>query len=233
MPHRDSEAEMDEFNLHNAGSLRCGGDRGEEVASHCAVCLGSTPVKDRGCDWDQTGDTPARCKVLGHPQRAEHSSSSTTRCGRCEACALATRIISAKRWMQQQPAGFPVQVRTFLLGLLHRVFNSDILDQIATLLKPFKHKDSVYAKSTNSNKRNVGNGMIVLDPDGLDCEVNEMWQWFESASYWTKANLVLALLRTCESHVLLWVGECVDALLLERDKNRTTSGECKRKRSKI
>jgi hypothetical protein len=94
-------------------------------------------------------------------------------------------------------------IKKFLSGLVFRINNLKIYKYLNDLLKPLtESKDFVYARnkfvpSLKEDHLKATNNRC-LDADYIEKQINEIWNWYSTASNFVKLNFMLSLLNKCE-----------------------------------
>ncbi|ELT88931.1 hypothetical protein CAPTEDRAFT_142339, partial [Capitella teleta] len=152
--------------------------------------------------------------------RCTSSSSELPFCGHCDSCHLGHYLSSVQTWFSR--AGHQSR-RRFLLGLVRRLQSVDLLNHVIDLLKPVLHKDFVYARTRVApgldGDRATNSGDRALNEVGLETSLAKVWIWFEAASYWTKSNFLMGVMRKCEPHELHIVGAHAKTLLAPQQRS--------------
>ena len=115
--------------------------------------------------------------------------------------------------------------RRFVLGLLRRLHSADLLRHLSELLAPLASKDCTYARSRLTPS--LGTDLITAGSDRAlaggrwEAVMGEVFEWFQARNYWTKANFLLAVLRLCDSHLLLNAANLTKSLLRHEMRKRS------------
>ncbi|XP_033118488.1 CMT1A duplicated region transcript 1 protein-like [Anneissia japonica] len=150
--------------------------------------------------------------------RCVHSQITTT-CGECASCTLGTKLIQTKEWFQR--AGETTRQK-YILGLIQRFHSADLLRYVVRLLKPLLCKDYTYARS-RTNASIIGDSAEfstdrALSKSDLDEAMQELWDWFLEAGYWSKANYMMGVLQNCNGDLLHRAGTLARTMLVNEEK---------------
>ena len=127
-------------------------------------------------------------------------------CGDCESCVIDKKIKEVQSWLVL--AGDQTR-RRCLLGLVRRIYSTEALNYLSTLLHSVLNgKDYTYARTrTNPSldtDRWTTSGDRMLKPEELDIKLQDLWKWFELGDYYRKLNFLLKIMTYCEVQ-LVWI----------------------------
>ncbi|XP_071953237.1 F-box and WD repeat domain containing protein 10B-like isoform X2 [Antedon mediterranea] len=150
--------------------------------------------------------------------RCVHSQVATT-CGNCDSCQLGSKLIQTKEWFLR--AGETTRQK-FLLGMVQRSHSADLLRYIVNLLKPLLCKDYTYARS-RTNPSIIGDfaefsSERALQKSDIEDAMQELWDWFIEAGYWSKANYMLGVLQSCNGDLLYKTATLARVMLANEQK---------------
>lgn len=140
-------------------------------------------------------------------------------CYSCKSCIVSWKIFSTREWFMR--ASHTTQ-RQFLVGIIKRLKKRDLLKYVWNILQSVNGKDFTYTRSCVSSNLTASSTLDrALDPRRLEQAMTDLWRWFLSASFWTKANYMLLLLRMCDSRLLLMAANLIH-ILLAQDERKTS-----------
>lgn len=132
-------------------------------------------------------------------------------CHSCKSCILSWKIFATREWFMR--AGSATQ-RQFLLGIIKRFKNQDLLKYTWNFLKSTYSKDFIYSRSLITSSFQAPSTMNrALNLQTLQQSMSDLWKWFLNASFWSKANYMLLLLQMCDSELLLMAANLIRILL--------------------
>ncbi|KAL8163047.1 UNVERIFIED_CONTAM: hypothetical protein K2H54_004234 [Gekko kuhli] len=132
-------------------------------------------------------------------------------CQNCKSCILSWKIFATREWFTRASSATQ---RQFVMGIIKRFKNQDLLKYTWNFLKSTYSKDFIYScfSITSSFQRSsTMNGALNLQT--LKQSMSDLWKWFLNACFWTKANYTLFLLQMCDSELLLMAASLIRILL--------------------
>ncbi|XP_031824284.1 CMT1A duplicated region transcript 1 protein isoform X1 [Sarcophilus harrisii] len=136
-------------------------------------------------------------------------------CQKCETCTLSWKIFSTKEWF---PRISEKSQKKFLIGILKRLKNLDLLDYFEKLLRTSQGKDLTYFRCHAIVNRKADNKITCSFVKKMDERVKEsmldILRWFGNSSYRTKVSYTLALLQLCDSRLLFLAASMIRILIL-------------------
>ncbi|XP_043924738.1 CMT1A duplicated region transcript 1 protein-like [Protopterus annectens] len=142
-----------------------------------------------------------------------------TVCGVCESCLLVSKLCTTKEWFSRSA---DASQRRFMMGLVRKLNNLDILEKLEQVLLPDIRKDFTYTRSRTNPGLPEDSGSLssdrALDQQLLQKQMLEAWDWFSRRTYWTKLNYLLVLFQLCDSQLLYAIGNLIRVLLI-REKS--------------
>ncbi|XP_069808291.1 F-box and WD repeat domain containing protein 10B-like [Dendropsophus ebraccatus] len=148
--------------------------------------------------------------------RCENQAARMPMCQECQTCALANKLAVTKELFIR--AGHGSQ-RKFLFGVIRRFRSRDLLVYMENVLEPALGKDFTYSRSrinpSLAQDFSTSGSDRALNKHDLHRFMAETWEWFRSASYWTKANYTLHLLQMCSSHLLQSAANLIHVLIAQ------------------
>lgn len=139
-------------------------------------------------------------------------------CQSCKSCILSWKIFETQEWFKRASS---FTQRQFVVGIIKRFKNQDLLKYAWNLLKSTYSKDVIYSHSHMTSSFQTSSALNrALDLQALKQSMSDLWKWFSNGSFWTKANYILLLLQMCDSELLLMAASLIRILL---DKDAKTS----------
>ncbi|XP_077183645.1 F-box and WD repeat domain containing protein 10B [Paroedura picta] len=137
-------------------------------------------------------------------------------CQSCKSCVLSWKAFATREWFMRASSATQ---RQFVVGIIRRFKNHDLLKYTWNLLKSTYSKDFVYSRSSITSSFQTSSSLNkALNPRTLHQSMSDLWKWFSNASFWSKANYMLLLLQMCNSELLLMAASLIRILLVKEAK---------------
>uniref|UniRef100_A0ACB8EJL8 Uncharacterized protein n=1 Tax=Sphaerodactylus townsendi TaxID=933632 RepID=A0ACB8EJL8_9SAUR len=132
-------------------------------------------------------------------------------CHSCKSCILSWKIFATQEWFMRASS---ITQRQFVIGIIKRSRNQDLLKYTWNFLKSVYNKDFICSHSSVPSSFLAPSTMDrALNPQTLKKSMSDLWKWFLNASFWTKANYTLLMLQMCNSQLLFMAASLVRVLL--------------------
>ncbi|XP_060109115.1 F-box and WD repeat domain containing protein 10B-like [Heteronotia binoei] len=132
-------------------------------------------------------------------------------CQSCKSCILSWKIFATQEWFMRASSATR---RQFVVGIIKRFKNQDLLKYTWNLLKSIYSKDFIYSRSSITSSFQTSSTLDrALNLQTLKQSMSDLWKWFCNASFWTKANYILLLMQMCDSELLLMAASLIRVLL--------------------
>ncbi|XP_030630705.1 CMT1A duplicated region transcript 1 protein [Chanos chanos] len=174
-------------------------------------------------DLSVASDLTFRCKT----KNAEFN-----QCGDCQSCLLSTKLYDSTLWLKRADNA---SKRRFLIGLLLRCNNLQILKSMQNVLQFTLRKDFIYARcrsKPNIREDNICSSRARNNTDKAfdnntqhGMEISETWDWFGGGPDWTKSYYLRGVLSICNTEILHMLGNLV-RVLIEREKRKFLHLHC-------
>nr|XP_034960561.1 CMT1A duplicated region transcript 1 protein [Zootoca vivipara] len=132
-------------------------------------------------------------------------------CYKCKSCILSWKALSTREWFVRASQ---ISKGQFLKGIIKRFQSQDLLRYAWNFLQSTNSKDFTYSRSCVSSSFKASSTLDrALNPKKLEHAMEDLWNWFLDASFWSKANYLLLLLQMCDSQLLLMAANLISILL--------------------